>query len=399
MAVTSSGLAEGRVRSTLLSPSSTGAVNRLRLLELLHSQGPLSRAQLARLFGVSRATIGTIVQPLLDSGALSESLVGETTKVGGKPARPIWFSADGKRLAAIEILPGQVNAALLSVAGDVLRRASRRFAARARSRDAFEAGLTAVADECFAGESMLGVGVAASGLVDTADGRVVEINAMPALRDYPAVDEIGRLLSVPVFVEHHARVQALGDRWFGSGRSLDSFASVSTGDAVGVGIVHQGVVVSRPGSASGAHMTVAKGGERCTCGKHGCWKTLTTNRWLRRQAEERGLPGARRVTVARLSGIRASDRRAAELLDEYAVNLALGLGNIEQMLAPGVFILHGDAVAGGEALRASLQHHLRDESPRRHDEGPRVVLSDPDADAVLMGCAGLVLSNNLSLIR
>src|SRR5690606_11950431 len=190
--------------------------------------------------------------------------------------------------------------------------------------------------------------VAASGLVNTVEGRVDEVNAMPALRDYPVADELGRLLDVPVFVEHHARVQALGDRWFGSGRSLDSFASVATGDAVGVGIVHQGVVVSRPGSASGAHMTVAKGGERCTCGKRGCWKTLATNRWLRRRADKLGLRNARRTTVAKLAGLRDTDERVAELLDEYAANLALGLGNIEQMLGPGVFILHGDAVAGGE---------------------------------------------------
>src|SRR5690606_35384983 len=118
----------------------------------------------ARLFGVSRATIGTIVQPLLDSGARSESEVGETTKVGGKPARPIWFSEDGTRLDAIEILPGQVNGALLSVAGDVLHRVSKSFSARARTRDAFDTALAEVVDECFSGENMLGVGVAASGL-------------------------------------------------------------------------------------------------------------------------------------------------------------------------------------------------------------------------------------------
>ncbi len=391
-------MADG-TRSTLLTPSSTGAVNRLRLLELLHSQGPLSRAHLARLFGVSRATIGTIVQPLLDSGALSESATGQSTSAGGKPARPIWFSEHGKRLAAVEILPGQLNAALLSVSGEVLRRASQQSAALAKDRDAFDAALAAVVRECFAGETLLGVGVASAGLVDTATGTVVEVNAMPALRDYPVAEQITDLLAVPTFVEHHARVQALGDRWFGSGRSLDSFASVSTGDSVGVGLVHQGVVISRPGSASGAHMTVAKGGERCTCGNYGCWKTITTNRWLRRRAEELGVRGARRTTVAKLTAVRAGDPAADALLDEYALNLALGLGNIEQILGPGVFILHGDAVAGGEALRDGLQRHLREESPRWHGEGPRVVLSDPDADAVLMGCAGLVLSNNLSLVR
>lgn len=386
-------------KSSLITPASAGATNRLRVLELLHSRGPLSRAELARAFGVSRATVGTILQPLLDSNALVEGDAGAAGRLGGKPARPLWFSDEGRRLGAIEILPGLVRATLLTVAGDAVRTTTTRFAARSRDARAFDAALSDAVSECLAGERLLGVGVAAAGLVDAANGVVVEVNAVPALRGYPVVAEVSRLLSVPAFVEHHARVQALGDRWFGSGRALDSFASVSTGDSVGIGIVYQGAVVSPPGGASGAHMTVAKDGERCTCGKRGCWKTLTTTAWLRRRAAELGVAAPSRVTVTKLAKRRA-DRGVTALLDEYAGNVALGLGNVEQMLGPGVFVLHGDAVGGGDELREAIEQRLRQESPRRHEpDQPRVVASDPDVDAVATGCGGLVLSNALDLIR
>ena len=45
---------------------------------------------------------------------------------------------------------------------------------------------------------------------------------------------------------------------------------------------------------------------------------------------------------------------AAELTEAYGHNIAVGLGNIQQTLAPGVFVLHGDPCGGGERLRAII---------------------------------------------
>ena len=42
------------------------------------------------------------------------------------------------------------------------------------------------------------------------------------------------------------------------------------------------------------------------------------------------------------------DPAAVSLVDEYAANLALGLVNVQQLFAPGLFVLHGEARDGGE---------------------------------------------------
>ncbi|HEY3505549.1 MAG TPA: ROK family protein [Actinocatenispora sp.] len=381
--------------ASLISPTSLGVVNRMRVLSALHASGPQSRAEIARAFGVSRATVGTILQPLLDSGVLVESEPVTPSRGGGKPPRPIWFSASARAIGAVEVLPGRVTAARLAPTGEVRHREERRFPLRTKESESFA---TALAESCaaaFGGYEVIGVGVAAAGLVEPDDGRVVELTAAPALANYPVTRAIAAVTAAPVYLEHHARVQALGDRWFGAGRGLDTFASVSTGDTVGVGIVHHGTVLSAPGAASGAHMTVDVGGIRCDCGKRGCWKTIATTGWLRRRAAELDLPGPRGVTLARLVA-----RGDTTLADEYARNLAVGLGTVQQLLAPGVFILHGDAAAGGPDFLARLTRYLRAESPRRQGEyQPSVVAADPAQDSALLGCAGLVLSRGMDLLR
>ncbi|MDD0856737.1 MarR family winged helix-turn-helix transcriptional regulator [Arthrobacter alpinus] len=56
----------------LITASRIGETNRGRVLETLHMGGPSSRAQLARALNVNRATIASILQPLIDAGILVE---------------------------------------------------------------------------------------------------------------------------------------------------------------------------------------------------------------------------------------------------------------------------------------------------------------------------------------
>lgn len=390
--------------ATLISPERLGVLNRMRVLTALHAAGPQSRAELARTFGVSRATVGTILQPLLDNGILIETEPAAASsggpRSGGKPPRPVWFSASAPSIGAVEILPGRVRAATVSLTGEIRGRATAPFATRTADPAGFAAALRSCCAEAFAGTTVVGIGVASAGLVDPGRGRLVELNAAPALTGHPIGDTLAEQLAAPVYLEHHARVQALGDRWFGAGRGLDTFASVSTGDSVGVGVVQQGAVLSAPGAGSGAHLTVAAGGDRCDCGRRGCWKTVATIGWLRRRAAALGVPGARGTTLARLTA-RAGrgDRSAARLIDEYAANLALGLGNVQQLLAPGTFVLHGDAATGGVRFAERVAGHLTAHSPHHPDAVPTVTLAAAGPDTVLLGCAGLVLSQGMQLVR
>lgn len=283
-------------------------------------------------------------------------------------------------LAAVELLPGRVRGALLDLAGTVRWRAAADFPAATADTRVIEAALEEVTR--FPAPP-LGLGVASAGLLDATAGVVIEVSEVPALHGFPIVTVLSGLTGVPVFVEHRARLQVLGDRWFGPGAGRTTFASVSTGEVLGVGILYDGAVLAPPGGRSGAHMTVVASGAVCTCGNRGCWKTVATAPWLRAEARRRGLAGS---TVRELAG--------DPLLDEYAANIALGLVNIQQLFAPGLFILHGEAGEGGEPFRARIEERLREDSSwATTAEPPRVLVSDNAVDDIaLLGGAGLVLS-------
>lgn len=376
----------------LLSSADIGHANRARIIRRLYEVGPLSRADLATALRVSRTTIGTVVQPLLDHAVLTEQEPRLAGEAGGKPSRPLWFG-NQHTLGAIYLSSEECVVAALSMDGRILSQA-RRFFTESEAPDAMRM-LSSLCDEVFSACSLLGVGVAFAGMVDTTTGDLIANYRRPEVSALPIEPALSRHLGVPIFVDHHPRIQAYGDAWLGLGRGMESFASVVTGEVIGVGIVQGGHVVRGLRGAGGeaGHIVVDMRGERCLCGRRGCWETVATLPWLRDQARAARFSDPQQVDAANLvGGAEAGSEQHRALLHRYADNIALGLANLEQLLGSGMYIVHGDVARGGEVMRALLQSRLIDSSPHRKPE-PRVILAPAPDDSTILGATGLVLSN------
>jgi predicted NBD/HSP70 family sugar kinase len=357
--------------------------------------------------GVTRATIGNIVAGLLESGLVEEGKPRDTGQVG-KPGRPLWFGPRAGLCGAVSLEPDGAHAALVNARGELLEQSTAGFAPDA-SQDAIvnavcDALETVLPRERPAGpnhkDQILGVGIAVPGVCDTQTGRILGSGQLPSLSGSLVADTVAELLSVRVLIDNDSRAQALGEKWFGHGKQLSSFASIQSGHGIGVGLVLGGVVVRGPQGEAGeaGHTAVVVDGEACTCGLHGCWETIASLRWLRSEAAKAKIKGAATLDAAALVALAEGGDAAADgLLRRYADNIAVGLANLTQLLTPGLFILHGDAVGGGETLRALIQAATR-ERVLGHVRGQvAVVLSELDQHATVLGAAGLVLSETFQL--
>lgn len=379
----------------MVSPSLAGQLNRGRVLKTLYANGPLPRPELARLTSSTRATIGQIVQPLLDEGLLVELDPIASGAQGGKPARPIWFAEHGWPVGALLLLPTGARAALVDAAGTVQASATIRLRPRRADHDAVTQELIGLLREVTAGTPLKGIGVAVGGMVDTETGEIVRFDLSPALNGLPVGRLVSEALGAPAFVDNDSRAQVLGDLLFGAGRAEESFASVYIGEGIGAGFILDGALHRGSRGAGGevGHTTVDRGGELCRCGLRGCWETIATARWLRSEAAARGLPG--RMTSARL--VKLTDQPAQALLAEYAANIGLGLANLQQTLGPGLFVVHGEPVSGGELLRELIEKSMIERSFAHPGGLPRVLFADADDYAAVRGAAAVVLSRTLNV--
>lgn len=394
--------ASDRASRSLLSSSMVGTANRGLVMQALFDLGPTSRAELARRAGVNRTTISGIVQPLIDNDVLVETGPGRSKRGGGKPARPLWFSPNARPICGVLLMPGAVQACLMTLDGVIIGEnrvaLPRGDGPVARIIKAVKKSMrSAIAT---AARRPLGVGVAVGAMVDTDQGSIVAMNLASSLDGYPLADELRREFGLPVRLDHHPRALLVGDRWFGKGRGAAQFAVIYTGEVLGGAFYFDGHLYRGLAGAGGelGHTFVQVGGELCRCGRRGCWDTIATLTWLRREATAAGLPKPNHIDSGSLMRlVMASDSRAADLLDRYAHNIAVGIANVQQTLAPSHFILHGDVVRGGTPMIDAIARHVRRLVPNR--PGLNVEISSGDAGhrTALLGAAGLVLSDLMQL--
>ena len=388
-------------RSSMVSPVLAGEINRGRVLKMLYARGPLARTELATLTGSTRATIGQIVQPLLDEGLLEEREPVASGAQGGKPARPVWFSREGWPVGALLLLPTGAQAALVTASGTVAATVSVRFRPRRTHQSEIVDRLAAALEEAVAtaASPLRGIGVAVGGMVDTLTGQIVRVDLAPGFNGLALGPMLAERLGVPTYVDLQPRAQALGDLLFGSGRGQESFASVYFGEGIGAGFILDGAVHRGARGAGGevGHAVVAADGATCRCGLRGCWETVASTRWLREEAARLGLAQPSRTSAASLVAAAPTDPVARALLDRYTANIAVGLANIQQTLGIVLFLVHGDPVGGGEQLRVTIEDEVRRRSFAHPGGLPRVVFADRDDFATVRGAAGIVLSRSLNV--
>ena len=97
----------------------TRTFNQQLVLRALHDHSPLSRADLARLTGLTRTSVGDLVGSLIDEGLIEE--VGRGRSSGGKSPILLRVAPDGRHLIGLDLGDAQFSGAVVNLRGEILR--------------------------------------------------------------------------------------------------------------------------------------------------------------------------------------------------------------------------------------------------------------------------------------
>jgi predicted NBD/HSP70 family sugar kinase len=383
---------------TLLSSEDVGAANKAKVMQALADHGPLSRADLARMAGVPRGTIGAIVNNLVAAGLLQETAARRTVGSVGQPPRPLWFGPRLGHSGAILIQPGAIRVAVVDVRGTVITEETATLPASA-TRRVLERQLLVRAMRVlrpFIG-ALAGVGIAVPALCDIESAQVLACTPLPGLVGTHLPQLLTEETGVPTILEEDVRALALGQRWFGQARGVDNFVALQIGTGIGAAIMTGGRLLrGESGMSEVGHTCVDINGERCGCGLTGCWETIASTHWLRDQALRRGIGegGAPLDLAARAE---AGDATADDLLHLYADHIAVGIANMVHLLSLPRFILHGEVIHGGAHLRTLIQEAVTRRTLAQFHSQATVEFSALDQEAGVLGAAAAVITRHLGI--
>lgn len=235
------------------------------------------------------------------------------------------------------------------------------------AKDAVEsAGLTL--------EQISVVGVGAPGTCN-ADTGVVEYANNLGFENVPVRDMLCRLLDKKVILENDANAAALGEALAGSGKGVKSCVCITLGTGVGGGIILNGEIYSgfNYAGAELGHIVIVKNGEKCTCGREGCWEAYAsatalidqTRRAMQSHAESAmwKLAGSLDKVDGRTAfdAMRLDDAAGKQVVDTYIEYIACGLVNIINIFQPEVLCIGGGICKEGETLLKPLRDYIERE--------------------------------------
>lgn len=212
-------------------------------------------------------------------------------------------------------------------------------------------------------DDILGIGMGVPGPI-TEDGRVLKC-ANLGWGIFSVADEMSKLTGVEkVKVGNDANVAALGEQWHGGGRGFDNIVMVTLGTGVGGGIIMDGKILTGENGAAGeiGHITVnPKETLTCGCGCKGCLEQYSSATGVIRMAKERleasDKPSELRKFAADEIGgkevfdaYKAGDELAAEAVNEFAIYLGMGLGNVASVVDTQAFVIGGGLSKNGPVV-------------------------------------------------
>jgi glucokinase len=255
---------------------------------------------------------------------------------------------------------------------------------------------------------VLGAGLAIAGAVDAKRGVILK---SPNLRKWVGVAlrrKLTQKLGIAVFIENDANAAALGEKYFGLGKGIRDFLYVTVSTGIGSGIVSQGALLSGAAGSAGelGHMTVARNGLRCNCGKRGCLEAYGSGTAIGNHVREALKKGAqsRYLKKYRLNAITGAmvsaaaqkgDRVSIQARAKAADYLGIGLANVMNLLNPERIILGGGVMANPRLFWSPMMKAIRREAWPSAFKSCRVMKSRLRKRIGDLGAFAVVLENHV----
>lgn len=363
-------------------PSLLRVLNDRSALELMLSQGPLTRAELGRRTGLSRVTASQSLARLHARGLVE--VVGSRSAGRGPNADLYGVPHDVGYAVGVDVHAAGVGVTVAGVTGETVGHAT----ITAPSADVPEAVAELV--ESTLAKAGLSIDDVLSVVVGTPGLIVPQTGELTFSYDFPEPGPglratLEDLLGLPVTLENDVNLAAVAEYQVGAAVGQPSFVLIWVGSGVGLAVMVNGSLHRGATGAAGeiGYLPVPDVPlpDRVDHVSQGSFQRLVGAQALLRLADERGRAVASRDSAA-VAALVAACAEDDEYLDEVARRIALGVAAVCTVLDPGLVVLSGETgLAGGDALARLVGGHVERVAPVH----PRVVTSTVGRGAVLDG--------------
>lgn len=322
-------------------------INRTMILNIIREKQPISRSTIAKVTGLNKSTVSSIITELLGEDLIYEEASADQN-VGRNPIN-LYLKLEEFLVGAINIDSSVTRFAIVDIDGSMKGQSSIET-----ESDNPENFIKKCIKELIRLSKSLhvdleGLGVSIAGIVDSKN---LIVNFAPNLgwEEFDIGKVIRKLLPDLNIIAagNDAKASALAELWFGNHKlNLSNFVFISVGNGIGSGIVVESKLMNGEFQAAGefGHMVIYEGGQHCTCGNDGCWEAYASDRAIvsRYLAKRPGKIDQNVDVMAQdiIDLAKKNDPIAISVLKDTGFYLGLGIANIIKAVDPHALIIGG----------------------------------------------------------
>lgn len=231
------------------------------------------------------------------------------------------------------------------------------------------------------GYAFRAAGISCAGRVNKDTGTIIASNLKWMHVPFASIME--ERLGCPVAIDNDVAGALYGEWSVGACHEVNHVAFIILGTGVGGAFIIDGKPFRGHNNTGGevGHMITHGDGRPCACGGRGCFEQYASAPALSRMAG--GLP-----TQEIFSRAAEGDAGMQHILDAYAHELAIGLGNIIGIFRPKQVVLGGGLANAGSALLDRVKYQLHHHCPNMPtQEIPEITLAKLGNKAGMIGGA------------
>lgn len=382
------------------------------VLNVIKNNGGLSRADIAKLTGLTPASISNISKQLIESKYLVERGMGESS--GGRPPIILELNPEARYVIGVNIGVGSIQVVVTDLGAKIICRDEMLVPVSKGSKDLVIKDLVKLINEVLVSsnidsEKVLGVGIAMHGIVNTDTG-ISEYAPYYNWVNVNLKEELQSILKYPVFIDNDVRAMAIGESWFGSAKDISNFVMINVSNGVGAGIIIENKPYYGVDFSAGeiGHIVVDVDGAKCNCGNYGCLETVVSNNSIVKKAIKAIKQGSNSLLIDIkeniedltiddiCKGASLNDDVSMYVLKEAARYLGMGISNLVNILNPRNVVVVGEIFEDTQYVIEALREIVDKRSMKLPNKSIRITKSVLGKEAAVIGAATLVIKELFS---
>ena len=382
--------------------------NETLILDAVRRNSPISRTDIARMIGLSGATVTKFVDNLIQIGFVRED--GYDDSRGGRRPTLLKLVPEASFAVGVELGAANLRAVVIDLEAKIVAKIAKETKAD-EGKDKVFKRITEIIHQVIDAsgvekEKIKGIGVGISGIVDYQKGICLFCPNIKGWENVPVKRLLEEKFGMEVSIDDSSRMAALAEHWCGLARKVENFIFVNVGVGMGSGIFTNGQLYrgSRGTAGELGHTTIDENGPRCQCGNRGCLETLVSGPAIIRRTRERLEEGVVSL-IGEMSGgdfakitpemvaqaARKGDKLAFNIMEKTGRYLGIGIANAVNLFNPELVIIGAGVSGAGDLFLDTVKRTVKARALHTASTSVDIKLSELGDITAARGAAILVL--------